>query len=105
MTATQASADTKIVRCNPNSGSWQVHADICVIGSGAADMSAAIEAARAGRRIVLVDSMPALGGQAVNSSIASVCGLFCNGTHGFRRSGAPDMVLALCRRSAKSSGP
>lgn len=68
MTATQVSAGTKIVRCNPNSGSWQVHADICVIGSGAAGMSAAIEAARAGRRVVLVDSMPALGGQAVIQS-------------------------------------
>jgi len=84
MTATQVSAGTKIVRRNPNSGSSRVHADICVIGSGAAGMSAAIEAARASRRVVLVDSLPALGGQAVNSIIATFCGLFSNGTHGYQ---------------------
>ncbi len=84
MTATQVSAGTKIVRRNPNSGASRVQTDICVIGSGAAGMSAAIEAARAGRRVVLVDSLPALGGQAVNSIIATFCGLFSNGTHGYQ---------------------
>ena len=63
-------------------------ADICVVGSGAAGLSAAIEAARAGSRVVLVGSSSALGGQAVNSVIGTFCGLFSNGpeivrlTHG-----------------------
>ena len=47
-------------------------------------MSAAIKGARAGRRVVLVDSLPTLGGQAVNSIIATFCGLFSNGTDGYQ---------------------
>jgi hypothetical protein len=31
-----------------------------------------------------VDSLPALGGQAVNSIIGTFCGLFANGTHGYQ---------------------
>ncbi len=84
MTRTEVSAGTKIVRRGVGSRPTRVSADICVIGSGAAGMSAAIEGARAGRRVVLVDSLPALGGQAVNSIIATFCGLFSNGTHGYQ---------------------
>ncbi len=84
MTATEVSAGTKIVRRGAGARPTRVSADICVIGSGAAGMSAAIEGARAGRRVVLVDSLPALGGQAVNSIIATFCGLFANGTHGYQ---------------------
>jgi NADPH-dependent 2,4-dienoyl-CoA reductase/sulfur reductase-like enzyme len=43
--------------------------DICVVGSGASGISAAIEAARAGLKVILVDGLPTLGGQAVNSII------------------------------------
>jgi hypothetical protein len=32
--------------------------------------------------VVLIDGLPALGGQAVNSIIGTFCGLFANGTHG-----------------------
>ena len=56
--------------------------DICVLGAGIAGVSAAIEAARLGRKVALVDGLPALGGQAVNSVIGTFCGLFANGTHG-----------------------
>ena len=56
--------------------------DICVLGAGISGISAALEAARLGRRVVLVDGLPALGGQAVNSIIGTFCGLFANGTHG-----------------------
>ena len=65
-----------------------VSADICVVGAGISGVSAAIEAARRGRKVFLVDSLPALGGQAVNSIIGTICGLFSNGpdarqlTHG-----------------------
>src|SRR5690606_25230633 len=55
---------------------------------GAAGASAAIEAARLGRRVVLVDGAPQLGGQAVGSMIGTFCGFYSNGrsprlvTHG-----------------------
>ncbi|HUK01773.1 MAG TPA: FAD-dependent oxidoreductase [Steroidobacteraceae bacterium] len=56
--------------------------DICVVGSGASGASAAIEAARAGRRVILMDGLPALGGQAVNSIIGMFCGLYTPGKNG-----------------------
>lgn len=56
--------------------------DICVVGSGASGMSAAIEAARAGRKVILVDGLPSLGGQAVNSIIGMFCGLYTPGPEG-----------------------
>ena len=43
-------------------------------------ISAALEAAALGRKVVLVDGLHALGGQAVNSVIGTFCGLFSNGT-------------------------
>jgi hypothetical protein len=53
-------------------------ADICVVGAGISGVSAAIEAARLGRRVILIDGLPALGGQAVNSIIGMMVGLFGN---------------------------
>jgi flavin-dependent dehydrogenase len=66
----------------------QAGADICVVGAGISGISAAIEAARLGRSVLLVDGLPSLGGQAVNSIIGTFCGLYSNGpnarqlTHG-----------------------
>jgi 2-polyprenyl-6-methoxyphenol hydroxylase-like FAD-dependent oxidoreductase len=76
------SADTKIVRRRADAATWRVAADVCVVGAGIAGTSAALTAARAGRKVVLVDGLPVLGGQAVNSIIGTFCGLFANGTHG-----------------------
>ena len=56
----------------------RVTADICIVGAGIAGLSAAIEAARLGRRVLLVDSLPVLGGQMVNSLIGLFCGVFGN---------------------------
>jgi len=56
--------------------------DICVVGSGASGISAAIEAARAGRKVILADGLPTLGGQAVNSIIGMFCGLYTPGPDG-----------------------
>lgn len=56
----------------------QVDADVCVVGAGIAGVSAAIESARLGRDVVLVDSLPVLGGQMVNSLIGLFCGVFGN---------------------------
>src|SRR5215468_10686388 len=91
---TDVSSGTKIVRRGTSPAPTRVSADICVIGSGAAGMSAALEGARAGRRVVLVDGLPALGGQAVNSIIGTFCGLFANGTHGYQFThGVADDIL------------
>jgi flavin-dependent dehydrogenase len=76
------STATRIVRRAEHATPQRVSADICVIGAGIAGVSAALEAARLGRKVALVDGLPALGGQAVNSIIGTFCGLFGNGTHG-----------------------
>jgi glycine/D-amino acid oxidase-like deaminating enzyme len=66
----------------------RLSADVCVLGSGIAGVSAALEAARLGRRVVLADGAPQLGGQAVGAIIGTFCGLYANGqrpyqvTHG-----------------------
>lgn len=56
----------------------EVRADVCVVGAGVAGSSAAIESARLGRDVVLVDALPVLGGQMVNSLIGLFCGVFGN---------------------------
>lgn len=63
-------------------------ADIAVLGAGISGVSAALEAARIGRKVVLIDGSPQLGGQAVGAVIGTFCGLYSNGpspyqvTHG-----------------------
>ena len=53
--------------------------DICVVGAGAAGLSAALEAAALGRQVILADAAPQIGGQAVSSAIGTICGLYSNG--------------------------
>src|SRR5262245_26431831 len=74
---------TRIVR-REGAAARHVEADICVVGSGAAGTSAALEAARLGRKVVLVDGLQTLGGQAVNSVIGTFCGFFSNGYSGYQ---------------------
>jgi hypothetical protein len=75
----------------------RVEADICVLGAGIAGVSAALEAARLGRRVVIVDAAPALGGQAIGSIIGTLIGLYTHGpqpyqiTHGI----ADDLINDL----------
>jgi flavin-dependent dehydrogenase len=84
---------TRIVRRPPAAASEQ-QAEICILGAGISGISAALEAARLGRTVLLVDALPALGGQAVNSIIGTFCGLFSNGTHGFQLThGIADDIL------------
>lgn len=65
-----------------------VSAELCIVGAGIAGVAAALEAARLGKRVILVDGAPSLGGQSVLAHIGTFCGLFANGrnppqiTHG-----------------------
>src|SRR5215467_4578841 len=59
-------------------GVHEVRADVCVVGAGIAGSTAAIESARLGRSVVLVDSLPLIGGQMVHSLIGLFCGVFGN---------------------------
>src|SRR5215212_7589789 len=75
---------TCIVRRDGAAAARQIVADICVVGAGIAGISAALEAARLGRKVALIDGLHALGGQAVNSVIGTFCGLFSNGHSGYQ---------------------
>jgi flavin-dependent dehydrogenase len=99
---TKISTATRIVRRPQGAERRQVSADICVVGAGIAGVSAALEAARLGRKVALVDALPALGGQAVNSIIGTFCGLFANGTHGRQLTHgiADDILLELGAQGA-----
>lgn len=70
-------------------------ADLCIVGSGAAGLSAALEARALGLSVVMIDAAPQLGGQAVNSAIGTICGLYANGmTPGRVTHGVMDPMLA-----------
>jgi len=92
----EPSTATRIVRRSASSAQ-RVSADIVVLGAGISGVSAAVEAARLGRDVILVDSLPALGGQAVNSIIGTFAGLFANGENGqqLTRGIADDIIAAL----------
>lgn len=93
--AASPSTETVIVRRQASGPVRRLQADVCVVGAGIAGVSAALQAAKLGRRVILVDSQPSLGGQAVNSIIATFCGLFSNGTHGYQFTyGIADDLLA-----------
>ena len=83
----------------------EIRADVCVVGAGIAGLSAAVESARLHRDVVLVDSLPLIGGQMVHSLIGLFCGVFGNGpeyrqlTHGifddiFRDLGLPATCIS-----------
>ena len=86
-----ALTELKLAEVKRPAGKEPVHeicADVCVLGAGIAGLSAAIESARLHRDVVLVDSLPLIGGQMVHSLIGLFCGVFGNGpdyiqlTHG-----------------------
>jgi hypothetical protein len=52
------------------------HVDIAVVGSGAAGIAAAVNAARAGRTTLLLDQRPAAGGTGGFSGLTTLCGLY-----------------------------
>jgi hypothetical protein len=87
----------RTIRRPPVRGAKTVTADVCVLGAGIAGVSAALEAARLGRSVALVDSAPSLGGQAIGSIIGTIIGLYSHGpepyqiTHGI----ADDLINDL----------
>jgi FAD dependent oxidoreductase len=88
-------AATSIVRFDGEELVREVDVELCVVGAGISGVSTALEGARLGKKVALVDSFPALGGQAVNSIIGTFCGLYRNGTHGHRFTfGVVDEILA-----------
>src|SRR5258708_3279414 len=70
--------ETRTVRRASVEAAREYHGDLCVVGAGISGVSAAIEATRLGRKVILIDGLPALGGQAVNSIIGMIVGLFGN---------------------------
>ena len=46
--------------------------DVCVLGAGISGVTAALESTRLGRKVVIVDGAPAIGGQAIGSIIGTL---------------------------------
>ena len=88
---------TRTVRRPATRETRTIKADICVLGAGISGISAALEAAKLGRSVVLVDGAPELGGQAIGSIIGTIIGLYTHGpqpyqiTHGI----ADDLIADL----------
>jgi hypothetical protein len=75
---------TRTVRRPATRPMQTVTADICVLGAGISGVTAALEAARLGRKVVIVDGAPALGGQAIGSIIGTLIGLYTHGPDAYQ---------------------
>ncbi|MDR2870323.1 MAG: FAD-dependent oxidoreductase, partial [Deferribacteraceae bacterium] len=64
----------------PNEKPALLQADILVVGMGSAGVTAAIQAARLGKKVVLADSLAIPGGQAINSNVGLLCGFYSKST-------------------------
>ena len=88
---------TRTVRRPAGGPPKTISADIGVLGAGISGVSAALEAAKLGRKVMLVDGAPSLGGQAIGSIIGTIIGLYTHGpdayqiTHGI----ADDLIRDL----------
>ncbi len=58
------------------------HPDVLVVGGGAAGVGAAVGAAQAGARVVLVERHAYLGGLATSALVGTICGLYHRRTDG-----------------------
>jgi hypothetical protein len=75
---------TRTVRRSGARGPTRIKADICVLGAGISGVTAALEGARLGRRVIIVDGAPALGGQAIGSIIGTLIGLYTHGPNAYQ---------------------
>jgi len=67
---------TRNVQRRPGQSISEVEGDICILGAGISGVSAALEAAKLGGRVILADAAPAIGGQAIGSIIGTIIGLY-----------------------------
>src|SRR5215475_1013775 len=75
---------TRTIRRTGERAITTLEADICVLGAGISGVAAALEAARLGRKVVIVDGAPALGGQAIGSIIGTLIGLYTHGPDAYQ---------------------
>src|SRR5688572_26957060 len=75
---------TRNVRRPPRGEVRTVMADLCVLGAGISGVSAALEAAKLGRKVVIVDGAPSIGGQAIGSIIGTLIGLYTHGPNAYQ---------------------
>src|SRR3546814_17267542 len=76
---------TRIVRQDAAASAPRViEADIVVVGAGISGVSAALAAAKLGRRVALVDAGQQLGGQSTGSLLGTLCGFYSNGPDPYR---------------------
>lgn len=74
-----ASIDSRTRLVRKLSTAESLDADVCVVGSGAAGIMAALTSARLGRRTLLLEAAPQLGGQLVGTLLGTICGLYTSG--------------------------
>jgi glycine/D-amino acid oxidase-like deaminating enzyme len=75
---------TRTLRRPAGQQTTTLSADICVLGAGISGIAAALEAARLGRKVALVDGAPAIGGQAIGSIIGTIIGLYTHGPNAYQ---------------------
>jgi hypothetical protein len=86
---------TRIVSRPSGRALHEIEADICILGAGISGVTAAIEAARLHKDVVLVDAAPAIGGQAIGSIIGTIIGLYSHGPEAFQLThGIADELIA-----------
>jgi hypothetical protein len=94
-----------------SAGATTAAADLCVVGSGAAGSMAALTAALLGKRTILVEQAPTLGGTLVHAMLGTICGLYSNGPRPYRVTYGPVSAMlahlhregALAVRRARNS--
>src|SRR5258708_34125451 len=98
MAEIERAAATRTRRRDAETVRRRVAADVAVLGSGIAGISAALEVARLGRRVALIDAAPQLGGESVGAMIGTFCGLYSaeaaprQVTHGIADEILPDLL-------------
>ena len=75
---------TRTIRRSGARALQTIKADICVLGAGISGVAAALEAAKLGRKVIIVDGAPALGGQAIGSIIGTLIGLYTHGPQAYQ---------------------
>ena len=82
--------------------SWDIRTDVLVAGSGAAGATAAIEARKAGARVLVIESLPKFGGSSAMSAGVVYAG---GGTALQRALGVQDSIENMYRFITLAGGP